>query len=235
MEKGKINKLLGIAMFVVALILIAGIVTGVTYAYFRGQDEKSGNITLSDPITLQVLAAEDDKMTAGVTITGDTDSKLVPGGQMTLRSGVKVKQGNTKVLLRALVIVNVASPAGADSTALNNAILESIFSTMNAQMDNAKWRSYEGYLYYVGDKASSTNIGTIVLPEIDSSESDQDIYLFNNRVVSLGGNVASEMNDNFQNATISITIKYQAIQSYLSGNEQNIAYVSTIMDSVFAA
>lgn len=130
----------GIAIIVLSILLLSSIVIGVTLAYFTGDDNVAGNITLGDPVTISITQG-------GSSVSSLIfDDKALPGSVYDQAIGVQAPAATTDALIRAKLTIS-----------------EGDGTTTNVEATTAStWvKGTDDYYYYNGVLSSNDNVDFI--------------------------------------------------------------------------
>ena len=142
-----------IAIIVLTILLIASIAVGVTLAYFSANANVVGNITLGDPVNINIT--QGGSSVTSLTFAGDA----LPGQVYDQVIGVSIPANTTDALLRAKLTISNTDGASVNVEA----------TTVSAWIEGD-----DGYYYYNGVARSNDSIDFITAITIPTSLTSAD-------------------------------------------------------------
>lgn len=142
-----------IAIIVLSVMLIASIAVGVTLAYFAADANVVGNVTLGDPVNINITQG-------GSTVTSLTFSDdALPGHVYDQVIGVSIPADSTDALLRAKLTITNAGGASVNVEA----------TTVNTWV-----KGDDGYYYYNGVASANDAIDFVTAVTIPTTLTNAD-------------------------------------------------------------
>ena len=142
-----------IAIIVLSVLLVASIGVGVALAYFTSTANVAGDITLGDPVTISIT--QGGASASSLTFSGNA----MPGSVYDQAIGVSTPAGTSDALVRAkLTITNT------DGASTN----------VEATTTDSWTEGEDGYYYYNGTMAASSNVDFITAITIPTSLTNED-------------------------------------------------------------
>ena len=207
-----------ILIVILSVLLAISLIAGTTFAWFISTDVASRNITLGDPVELNIVDATGTEIVGDghnlpITIAG---SRLMPGMQINVLSRVKFTQSNTPAILRAKIEVSITN-----ATATQQEI-----DTLQAQLQQdvngivvssglLKWvyNASDEWWYFVGSNSVLAPVEYTELQRINTegvTDESRMVTLINS-AFTFPSNVGNE----FANALITFNAVFQGLQGYL--------------------
>lgn len=156
MEKSKTKKQVSgstIAIIVLSVLLITAIGIGITLAYFTANTNVTGDITLGDPVTIEITQG-------GASATSLTfDGKALPGTVYSQPIGVSAPAAMTEALMRAKLTIT------------NN---DGASTAVDAKTTTNWTKATDGYHYYKGKVNSNDKIDFITSITVPTSLTNDD-------------------------------------------------------------
>jgi hypothetical protein len=142
-----------VAIIILSIMLIASIAVGVTLAYFASDAAAVGNVTLGDPVNINITQG-------GSTVTSLTfSSDALPGQVFDQVIGVSVPADTSDALLRAKLTISNTEGATVNVEA----------TTVETWIDGD-----DGYYYYEGVASAGNSIDFITAVTIPTSLTNVD-------------------------------------------------------------
>lgn len=142
-----------IAIIVLSVLLIASIAVGVTLAYFAANTNVAGNVTLGDPVNINIT--QGGSSVTSLTFSGDA----LPGQVYDQVIGVSIPTNTSNALLRAKLTISNNDGATVNVEA----------TTVDAWVDGD-----DGYYYYNGVATAGDSIDFITAITIPTSMTNDD-------------------------------------------------------------
>ena len=142
-----------IAIIVLSVMLIASIAVGVTLAYFAADSNVAGNVTLGDPVNINITQG-------GSTVTSLTFSDdALPGHVYDQVIGVSIPADTSDALLRAKLTISNTE----------GATLNVVATTVDAWIEGD-----DGYYYYNGVASAGDSIDFVTAVTIPTELTNAD-------------------------------------------------------------
>lgn len=142
-----------IAIIVLSVLLLASIAVGVTLAYFTADANVAGNVTLGDPVNINITQG-------GSTVTSLTfGSDALPGQTYDQVIGVSVPTDTSDALLRAKLTISNTEGATVNVEAI----------TVEAWVEGD-----DGYYYYNGVASANDSIDFVTAVTIPTTLTNAD-------------------------------------------------------------
>ena len=142
-----------IAIIVLSVLLLASIAVGVTLAYFTADANVAGNVTLGDPVNINITQG-------GSTVTSLTfGSDALPGQTYDQVIGVSVPADTSDALLRAKLTISNTDGATVNVEA----------TTVDAWVEGD-----DGYYYYNGVASANASIDFVTAVTIPTTLTNED-------------------------------------------------------------
>ena len=142
-----------IAIIVLSVLLLASIAVGVTLAYFTADANVTGNVTLGDPVNINITQG-------GSTVTSLTfGSDALPGQTYDQVIGVSVPTDTSDALLRAKLTISNTEGATVNVEAI----------TVEAWVEGD-----DGYYYYNGVASANDSIDFVTAVTIPTTLTNAD-------------------------------------------------------------
>lgn len=142
-----------IAIIVLSVMLIASIAVGVTLAYFAANSNVAGNVTLGDPVNINITQG-------GSTVTSLTFSDdALPGHVYDQVIGVSIPADTSDALLRAKLTISNTE----------GATLNVVATTVDAWIEGD-----DGYYYYNGVASAGDSIDFVTAVTIPTELTNAD-------------------------------------------------------------
>lgn len=142
-----------IAIIVLSVLLVASIAVGVTLAYFAADANVAGNVTLGDPVNINIT--QGGSSVTSLTFSGDA----LPGQVYDQVIGVSIPADTSDALLRAKLTISNTDGATVNVEA----------TTVDAWVDGE-----DGYYYYNGVASANDSIDFITAITIPTSLTNTD-------------------------------------------------------------
>ncbi len=142
-----------VAIIVLSIMLVASIAVGVTLAYFTANATAAGNVSLGDPVNINITQGG----SSVTSLTFGTDA--LPGHVYDQVIGVSVPTGTSNALLRAKLTITNTDGASINVTA----------TTVDAWVEGD-----DDYYYYNGVASSGDSIDFVTAVTIPTSLTNAD-------------------------------------------------------------
>ena len=142
-----------ITIIVLSIMLIASIAVGVTLAYFSANADVVGNVTLGDPVNINITQG-------GSSVTSLTFSDdALPGHTYDQVIGVSIPANTSDALLRAKLTITNTDGASVNVTA----------TTVDTWVEGT-----DGYYYYEGVASANDSIDFVTAVTIPTTLTNED-------------------------------------------------------------
>ncbi len=241
------DKVQSVIIIVLSVLLAISLILGASFAWYTDKSTAQATLQMGGSVDVALLDLNTSNEAEDKLTIVTTDGKpLAPGRQVRLNAQAKLTESSTPSILRfsiALSITNYNLTADGETLTeeqmqekidvITAQIMQSITNTLNTTTNQThKWRSYNGYFYYVGDISNPTTTAdnAWTLKEIDNTTMGQTIPLFDDTIITLPG---SELDNHFQQSSLVMTITVQALQSILYDHDSLVALTSGNVEPYF--
>ncbi len=142
-----------VAIIILAILLVASIVIGITLAYFTASTSVAGEITLGNPVTISIT--QGGASATSLTFPGDA----LPGTVYDQAIGVVAPADMTEALMRAKLTITNAEGAS---------------TNVDATATDSWVKGDDGYHYYNGSITASASVDYITSLTVPTSLTNED-------------------------------------------------------------